>query len=106
VCLSISAFIHVISVHLSYLIFIDGDVARFYRGHFDLRYRHRGCCLTLLHPEAKIPRASVRTAVGEVDLPRRKDRRRLVRKSPSNGKISDLMILKSLSLMLLLWILS
>src|SRR6266850_5160995 len=32
----------------------------------------------LLHPEAKIPRASVRTAVGEVDLPRRKDRRRLV----------------------------
>jgi len=48
-----------------------------------------------------MPRASVRAAVGEVDLPRGKDRRRLVRKGPSNGKISDLLILKSLSLMLL-----
>jgi len=39
---------------------IHGDVARFYRGHFDLRYWHRCCCLTLVAPEAQIPRASTK----------------------------------------------
>ncbi len=47
-----------------------------------------------------MPRASVRTTVGELDLTRRKDRRRLVRKGLSNGKIVDRIVFKSFSLML------